>query len=820
MAKEKIEKERQLDTSVILHTDIVPEMRVSYLDYAMSVIVSRALPDVRDGMKPVHRRILYSMHGLGLAYTAKFRKSALIVGDVLGKYHPHGDTSVYDAMVKLAQDFSTRYPLVSGQGNFGSMDGDSAAAYRYTEAKMARITSEVIQDLEKETVDFIPNYDGRLKEPTVFPTMLPTLLLNGTLGIAVGMATKIPPHNLREVMEALMHLADNPDATTEDLLQFVKGPDFPTGGIIFNQTDIKHAYSTGRGGVVVRGEAEIVEAKSGSYQIVISSIPYQVNKSEFIMKVADLVHEKKLEGIRDIRDESNKEGVRVVVELKSATNPQAVLNALYKHTDLEQAFNYNMLALVNGVPKILSLKAMLEEFLAHRKVVIKRRTEFDLRKAEEREHILLGLKKALDFIDEVIKIIRKAKDAPEAHTALIARFKFSILQATAILEMKLQRLAGLERRKIEDELGDVQMQIKEFKEILGSVKKILQIIKDETKMLVEKYGDDRLTKVIKHGAKEIKPEDLVPDEENVLVLTSGGYIKRTDPREFRSQRRGGVGVVDLDIKEEDFITNFLTTSSHSDLLFFSDNGKAYQIKMYDIPEAKRATRGKSVMNYLSITAEDKITAILALPKELKNIELSLIMVTRAGTVKKVSADSFKDVRRSGLIAIKLEEGDELISANFVTKGDELILATAKGQSIRFKESEIREMGRNAAGVRGMKLSKGDFIIGADVVKKGAGKALFLVMTEHGYGKMTSLENYKTQKRGGSGIKTVKVTPKTGALMVSRVITEAEDEIVAMSKNGQVIRTKISEIPSLSRQTQGVRIMKLRDGDAIATLTCL
>jgi len=817
---DKAESPTPASPEKIVPTGIVSEMRTSYLDYAMSVIVSRALPDIRDGLKPVHRRILFSMHGLGLSHTAKFRKSALIIGDVLGKYHPHGDQAVYDAMSKLAQDFSTRYPLVTGQGNFGSMDGDPPAAYRYTEAKMARITDELIRDLEKETVDFVPNYDGRLKEPSVFPTMLPNLLLNGTLGIAVGMATKIPPHNLREVMGALIHLLDNPQASTDDLLKFVQGPDFPTGGIIFNRADIAHAYATGRGGVVVRGEAEIVETKAGAYQIVISSIPYQINKADFIMRMADLVHEKKLEGIRDIRDESNKEGVRVVVELKQATNPNIVLNALYKHTDLEQAFNYNMLALINGEPKTLSLKLMLEEFVAHRKEVIRRRTVYDLRKAEEREHILLGLKKALDFIDEVIKIIRKSKDGPEAHAALIARFKFSILQATAILEMKLQRLAGLERKKIEDELGDTQKLIEELKSILGSAKKIAAIIKAESVALSDKYGDERRTKVIKHGTKEIKTEDLIPNEEQVLVLTSGGYVKRTDPKEYRSQKRGGVGVIDLNIKEEDFITRFLTAETHASLLFFSDKGKAYQIKMYDLPEGKRATKGKSLMNYLSIESGERVTSLLAMPGDSKREKsLSLMLVTKAGVTKKVAAESFREVRRSGLLAIKLSNDDELIAARFVEKGDELIVATAKGQSIRFKESDIREMGRVAAGVRGMKLGKGDYIVGADVVSKGDDQSTFLVMTENGYGKMTALENYKTQKRGGSGIKTVKVTPKTGNLIVAQVVGD-EEEIVAISKNGQVIRTKLSEIPSLGRQTQGVRIMKLRGGDTIASLTCL
>jgi len=722
--------------------------------------------------------------------------------------------------LKMAQEFSTRYPLVSGQGNFGSMDGDSAAAYRYTEAKMAKISDELIRDIEKETVDFVPNYDARLKEPSVFPSALPTLLLNGTLGIAVGMATKVPPHNLSEVLEALKYLLDNPEATTEDLLKFVKGPDFPTGGIIFNQKDISHAYATGRGGVVTRGEAEIVETKAGAYQIVISSIPYQVNKAEFIIKMAGLVQEKRLEGIRDIRDESNKEGVRVVVELKSATNPNVVLNSLYKHTDLEQSFNFNMLALVHGIPKTLSLKMILEEFVTHRKEVIKRRTAYDLRKAEAREHILIGLKKALDFIDEVIKIIRKSKDGPEAHKALIARFKFSALQASAILEMKLQRLAGLERKKIEDELKLTQDLIKELKSILGSAKKIINIIADESQALIDKYGDARRTKVVKHGVREIKTEDLIPNEENILVLTSGGYVKRTDPTEYRSQRRGGVGVIDLNTKEEDFITRFLTADTHNDVLFFSDKGKAYQIKMYELPEGRRATKGKSIMNYLSIESGERVTSLLAMPKASDKTDVALMMVTKKGVAKKVAAENFREVRRSGLIAIKLSSDDELIAAELVDKGDEIIVATAKGQSIRFKESDIRQMGRSAAGVKGMNLSKDDYIISAGVVRKGETKSRLLVMTDNGYGKMTVLSSYKTQKRGGSGIKTVKVTPKTGNLMVSKVINGEEEEIVAISKNGQVIRTKISEVPVLGRQTQGVRIMKLRAGDKIASLTCL
>lgn len=804
----------------VVARDIVAEMRESYLDYAMSVIVARALPDVRDGLKPVHRRILYSMHELGLTAAAKFRKSATVVGDVLGKYHPHGDAACYDALVRLAQDFAMRYPLVLGQGNFGSIDGDAAAAMRYTESKMSRLAGELLADIEKRTVDFIPNYDGEHQEPLVLPSKVPNLLLNGTVGIAVGMATKIPPHNLNEVVDALIHLADNPEATAEDLLHYIHGPDFPTGGLAYSTDELKHAYGSGRGGVVTRGEAEIVEEKSGHFRIIISSIPYQVNKSELIIQIADLVRDKKLEGIKDIRDESTKD-VRVVVELKAGTHPQKVLNSLYKHTALETVFHYNMLALVDGVPKLLNLKGILEEFLKHREVIITRRTQFDLEVALAREHILLGLKIALDHIDEVIATIKKSKDTPEAHTNLMKKFGLSELQATAILEMRLQKLAGLERQKVEDELKEKQLLIKELRAILADPKKVLKIIKDEFAELKQKYGDERRTKIIKGGVKEIKPEDLVPEKENVLVVTAGGYVKRTDPTEYRAQRRGGVGVIDLDMKEEDFVTIFLTAHTHADLLFFTDKGKAYQIKMYDLPEGKRATRGKSIMNFISLSGEEKVTSVLALPKELKAVgELSLLMVTRQGVAKKVAAKNFADVRRSGIIAIKLSAGDELLSVLPVKRGDEVILATAAGQAIRFKESDIREMGRTAAGVRAMKLAKNDVLVGADAISKdlAAGSEL-LVMSENGFGKKTKLKEYKTQRRGGSGIKTMKITAKTGRLMASRVIT-AQTEIIAISKNGQIIRTGLDEISSLGRQTQGVRIMKLREGDRIASLTCL
>jgi len=799
----------------IISRSITTEMRESYLDYAMSVITQRALPDVRDGLKPVHRRILYAMHEAGLTVSAKTRKSATVVGDVLGKYHPHGDASVYDAMVKMAQDFTMRYPLIVGQGNFGSIDGDSAAAYRYTEAKMSRLAGDLLRDLDKDTVDFTPNYDNTKTEPSVMPAAFPNLLLNGTLGIAVGMASNIPPHNLREVCEASVHLIDNPDATTEDLLKFVKGPDFPTGCIAFDQKDIAHAYATGRGGVVVRGNAEIVEGKKGDYQIVITSIPFRVNKADMLTKIADFVHEKKLEGIRDIRDESATD-IRVVIDLKNNANAQTVLNYLYKHTQLEETFHYNVVALVDGVPQTLSLKAMLEYFVAHRREVVTRRTQFDLTKALAREHILLGLKKALDHIDEVIALIKKSKSVDDARLGLMKTFKFSELQANAILEMRLQKLAGLERKKIEDELKEVQALIAELQALLKSAVKMMNLIKKEINDIIEKYGDDRRTKIMKHGPKELSAEDFVADEESVLVLTSGGYIKRTNPGEYRLQKRGGVGVVDLNTKEEDFVTQFLTASAHNDVLFFSDRGKAYQLKMYEVPEGKRATKGKSIMNFISLEQGEQITSILAMPKELKAIEgLNLLMVTQDGTVKKTAAQAFKEVRRGGLIAIGLDKGDSLISAQFVREGDDAMIVTSKGQSIRFGTKDVREMGRQAGGVRGIKLAKGDMVVGAGIVPKGVKDAQVLVLSSSGYGKKTKMTEYKCQGRGGSGIKTMSITPKTKQLVGATIVRDG-GELVAMSQKGQAIRTELKEIPTLSRATQGVRVMKLREGDQLAS----
>lgn len=817
MPKKSTPEEKPIARGIIPQ-GIAGEMETAYLDYAMSVITQRALPDVRDGLKPVHRRILYSMRLNGLTASAKFKKSATVVGDVLGSFHPHGDQAVYEAMVKLAQEFSTRYPLVIGQGNFGSIDGDSAAAYRYTESKMSKISEEMLRDLEKDTVDWRPNFDGTKKEPIVLPAAVPNLLLLGSLGIAVGMATNIPPHNLREVADAVAHLIDDPKATTDDLLKHIQGPDFPVGAIAFDKKAIAHAYANGKGGVVVRGEAEIVENKRG-FSIVITSIPFRVNKANMLEKIADLVRDKKIEGIREMRDEST-DDVRVVIDLKTGSQPQTVLNKLYKHTQLEDTFHYNMVALVDGVPQTLSLKAILEEYVKHRTIVIKRRTEYDLNKAKDREHILLGLKKALDHIDKIIKLIRAAKDVPTAHAGLMKTFKFSEIQAQAILDMRLQKLAGLERKKIEDELKEVQKFIKELETILKSKVKMMKIVRTELLDIADKFGDDRRTKIVKGGVKQLNPEDLVPDEESVLVLTKGGYVKRTNPSEYRTQRRGGVGVIDLNTKEEDVVTTLLTTSTHSDLLFFSDRGKVYQAKMYEIPEGRRATKGKSIMNFLPLEGEESITSVLAVRKEEWEDNWSLMMVTRGGVVKKSDATAFKDVRRSGLIAIKLKAGDSLISARFVGKGDEVSLVTRNGQAIRFSESDVRQMGRTASGVAAMRLTKGDQIVSAGVLSKGDKEREILIVTEYGYGKTTPAKEYKVQKRAGSGIKTAKVTDKTGQIVRGVIITGEErqnGELVIMSKKGQVIKLPLKQVPTLGRDTQGVRVMKMRAGDSIASV---
>ncbi len=816
---EKTEEKKDKRVSGIISRGITSEMKEAYLDYAMSVITARALPDVRDGLKPVHRRILYSMNEMGLSSSAKFRKSATVIGHVLGSYHPHGDVAAYDAMVKMAQDFSFRYPLVIGQGNFGSIDGDSAAAYRYTEAKMSKLSGDLLLDLNKDTVDFRDNYDGTKKEPIVLPALVPNLLLNGTLGIAVGMATNIPPHNLGEVVDATIHLIENKSATTEDLLGFVKGPDFPTGAVAYGKKDIQHAYASGRGGVLVRGEAEIVEPKAGQFQIIIKSLPYRVNKANLIVKIAELVKTKKLDGIKDIRDESTSD-IRIAIDLKTGGHPNKVLNYIYKHTQLEEKFHLNMVALVDGIPQTLSLKSILEEFVSHRVEVVTRRAKFDLNKAESREHILLGLKKALDHIDAIIKLIKASKDVLEAKANLIKKFKFSDRQAIAILEMRLQKLAGLERKKIEEELKEIQKLISELKALLASSTKIRNVVKNELQEMKDKHSDERRTRIVASKTKDISEEDLIPDEDGVVVFTSGGYIKRTNPNEYKKQRRGGVGVVDLDTKEEDFVTSLITTTLHSDLLFFTSKGKVYRLKMYDIPEGRRATKGKSIVNFLSLDPDEEVTSIVPMKKDVKKGDFSMLMVTKDGVTKKVDADSFHDVRRSGLIAIKLNTGDKLVSASFVEKGAEIMVVTSGAQSIRFKASDVREMGRTAAGVRAIKLSGKDTVIAGIVINKGEGDSSLFVISENGFGKRTQLKEYKTQNRGGSGIKTGKITTKTGKLMSAKLVVADDQELVAMSKKSQVIRLDAKEVPTLGRQTQGVRIMKLRAGDSIASLICV
>lgn len=801
--------------------NITDEVKQSYLDYAMSVIVGRALPDVRDGLKPVHRRILYSMWTSGLRSGAKFRKSASVVGDVLAKYHPHGDTAVYDTMVRMAQDFSLRYPLIWGQGNFGSMDGDSAAAYRYTEAKLKAIAEEMLVDIEKNTVDFIPNFDGMHDEPVVLPSKLPNLLLNGTVGIAVGMASNIPPHNLGEVVDAICHQIDNPNCTLDDLLQYIKGPDFPTGGIIYSARDIKEAYATGRGPIVSRAKAEIVETKAGTFQIVVSEMTYATNKATLIEKMADLVKEDKLQGIRDIRDESDKDGVRLVIELKKDAYPQKVLNKLYSLTDLQKNFNVNMLALVDGVdPQILNLKSILEHYINHREKVVVRRSEYELEKAKDRAHILEGLKIALDHIDEIIKTIKQSPTKEEAHANLMKKFKLSDRQATAILEMRLQTLAGLERKKIEDELAEKLKLIAYLEDLLKHRKKILALVKTELIEVKERFGDDRKTKVVKGGIGEFSQEDLIPNEEAIITLTDDGYIKRMNPNTYRVQKRGGKGVIGATTKEEDKIAKMVTIETHDNLMFFTDTGKVFQTVGYDIPESSRTAKGQAIVNFLQLSQGEKITAVIALGK--KDQAKFLFMTTTDGTVKKTKIEDFANVRRSGLIAISLEKGDTLNWVRATVGDDEVMITTEKGQAIRFKETDVRAMGRNAAGVRGIKLGSGDRVVNMDVVEKGGKDRELLILSENGFGKRSDLKHYKVQKRGGSGIKTMNVTAKTGKL-VGGYIARPEDKEVDMivtSEKGIIIRVPFASIPLLSRVTQGVRMMKPQAGDRVSAFTVL
>lgn len=791
---------------------IVDEMQESYLDYAMSVIVQRALPDVRDGLKPGQRRILYAMWNLGLKANAKFRKSATVVGEVLGKYHPHGDAAVYDTMVRMAQNFSLRYPLINGQGNFGSLDGDNAAAMRYTEAKLKPIAEELLYDIEKETVEFVDNYDATLKEPQVLPAKIPNLLLNGASGIAVGMATSIPPHNISELCDGIIYLIDNPEASVSDLMQYIKGPDFPTGATIFNKKEIKNAYATGKGSIVMRANAEIVETRAKTFQIIISQIPYQVNKADLLVKIATLVTEKKIDGIKDIRDESSKGEVRIVIELKKDSFPRKILNQLYKHTDLQSAFHVNMLALVNGIqPKVLTLKMILEEYINHRRHVVRKRTSFDLIKAKDRAHILEGLVMALEDIDKIITTIKKSKDKDDAKKNLIKRFKLSERQSVAILEMKLQQLANLERLKVEEELKEKKKLIKELSQILKKEKLILGIIKDDLKEIKNKYGDERRTKVVAHGVDTFSAEDLIPDEPTMIMVTRDGYIKRLAPETFKTQSRGGKGVIGLTRKEEDIVEHFFTARTHSDLLFFSSRGRVYKLKVYEIPVASRTAKGQSVVNFLQLTPNERITALRSMA-DLKDYKY-LIMATTQGLVKKVDIDSFSNIRRSGLIAIKLKNEDQLKWIKPSSGKNEVLITTAQGQAIRFKERAVRAMGRVASGVKGIRLRKDDVVIGMDIIDTELAKSgqLFIV-TENGFGKKTSIKHYKTQGRGGSGIKTAKITPKNKRIVTAVVTASQEGDIIVISEKGQVIRIPYKSVPSLGRATQGVRLMKFKEPD--------
>jgi DNA gyrase subunit A len=802
---------------------ITDEVKQSYLDYAMSVIVSRALPDVRDGLKPVHRRILYAMWEMGLKHTAKLRKSAAVVGEVLGKYHPHGDSAVYDTMVRLAQDFSMRYPLVRGQGNFGSLDGDSPAAMRYTEAKLAAIAEEMLIDIDKDTVDFIPNYDGVYDEPVVLPAKLPQLLLNGSMGIAVGMATNIPPHNLNELVDGIVHLIDNPEASVDDLLQFIKGPDFPTGGIIYNAKDIREAYATGRGKVTTRAKVDIVETKAGAFHIVVSEITYATNKASLIEKIADLVKEAKIAGIKDLRDESDKDGVRIVIELKKEAYPQKVLNQLYSHTDLQKNFNFNMLALVNGIePQILNLKSILEHYITHRETVVTRRTQYELAKAKERAHILEGLKKALDHIDEVIAVIKKSPTREIAHQNLMKKFKLSDRQASAILEMRLQTLAGLERKKIEDELKEKLKLIARLEALLKSRKKILGVVKDELLELRNKYGDERRTKVIRSGIGEFTQEDLIPNEEAIITLSEDGYIKRMNPSVYRVQKRGGKGVIGATTREGDAIAQVTSIETHDNLMFFTNTGKVFQTKAYEIPESSRTSKGQAIVNFLQLAQGEKITAMIALNAKEDGYKY-LFMTTANGTIKKTKIEDFDNVRRSGLIAITLEKGDTLGWVKPTIGTDQVIITTSSGQAIRFKETDVRSMGRSAAGVRGIKLHSGDMVVGMDVIPKDQKDCQLLILTESGFGKRSEVRHYKIQKRGGSGIRTVKITPKTGKLVGAQVMRKGEEEgadIIATSEKGTIIRVPLKSVPVLSRVTQGVRVMRPQASDKVGSFTIL
>lgn len=788
-------------------------MEDSYLRYSMSVIVARALPDVRDGLKPVHRRILYVMDKLGIRPTGKTVKSAQIVGEVMGKYHPHGDAAIYDSMVRMAQSWSLRYMLVNGQGNFGSMDGDPPAAMRYTEAKMARLAEEMLVDIEKETVDFRDNYDGSRQEPAVLPAKLPNLLLNGQLGIAVGMATNIPPHNLSEIVDATIYQIDHDDATLDDLLQFIKGPDFPTGGIVYGKDSLRSAYATGRGGVVVRGVAEIVETKKGRQQIVVTEIPYGLNKASLIEKIADLYKDKKIAGISDLRDESARGEVRIVIDLKKDAYPKKLLNQLYKLTPLQMAFHYNMLALIDGIqPRVLGLQDIIQEHVKHRQVVVRRRTEYELRKARERAHILEGLKIALDHIDEVIATIRASETTDEAQANLMTKFKLTEIQSKAILAMQLRTLAGLERKKIEDELAELLKTIAELETILADEKRILAIIKDEFKQLKKQHGDERRTKIIPQELNKLSDEDLVPDEQVAVTLTSANYIKRTSLADYKRQGRGGKGKRGMVTREEDVIEHVVNASTHDFLLFFTNRGRVFRLKTYEVPSASLSAKGIALVNLLQLQPEETVSSVINVSKHSNGG--NLFMCTVRGVVKKTPFEQYQNVRSSGLIAINLDQGDELKWIRMSTGDNEILISTQQGQAIRFHEKDVRPMGRVSRGVRGIRLRSGDRVIGMDLVQEGSD---IFVISEKGYGKRTKVAQFTAHARGGVGIRSAVVNAKTGNLVGVRTLVDDSQEVIIISEMGQTIRLGLNDIPALGRATQGVRIMRLNDTDRVVSL---
>ena len=816
--------ENEVKTGRIEQVNIDQQMRSAYIDYSMSVIVSRALPDVRDGFKPVHRRVLFGMDGLGLRHTSQTKKSARIVGEVLGKYHPHGDASVYDAMARMAQDWSLRYPLVFGQGNFGSMDGDPVAAMRYTEAKLSRLSDEVLADLDKDTVDFQNNFDDSLQEPTVLPTKVPLLLLNGSSGIAVGMATNMAPHNLSECCDAICAYIDNPEITVEELMQYVKGPDFPTGGIIQGRQGIKDAFETGRGRIVIRSKTDIEVSDSGRETIVVTEIPYMVNKREMIEKIAELVENKKIEGIAYINDETTMKGVRIVIRLKKDANSNVVLNTLFKYTPLQSSFSVNNVALVNGRPRTLNLKDLIKYFVKHRHEVVVRRTKFDLDKAQKRAHILEGLLKALDVIDEIIRIIRASKSVEDAKNELVAAFDFSEAQATAIVEMRLRQLTGLEREKLQNEYDELMKFIRYCEDVLANESLQLGIIKDETLEMKEKYGDARRTEIAL-SAEEFNPEDFYADEDVVITISHLGYIKRTSLSEYRLQNRGGVGMKGSATRDEDFIEHIYVANMHSTMLLFTQNGKCYWLKVYEIPEGSRASKGRAIQNVINIEPDDKIKAYLNV-KNLKDqdyIENNFIVLgTKRGIIKKTSLEAYSRPRTNGVIAITVREGDELLEAVMTNGNSEILIAGRKGRCCRFDEADARALGRTASGVRGINIDDDDEVVGLivyDPSAEDAGDHSVLVVSEHGYGKRSDFDEYRKTSRGGKGVKTLNITEKTGSLVALKNVTD-ENDLMIINRSGLTIRMAVSGIKVAGRATQGVRLINIKDGDSIAAVSAV